>query len=163
MCQADLEDVYYAPGVHVRLLSLGKLEGQGWGVRFEDGCMVLKDRDGELFAIVSKVNNVYPVELSVVALSAELAAWTDDRMRAEPTHLEVMERLDGIAMQATARGGEGSAASLMTWDHQLGHPSFKTIVDLANSGVSGMTITDVPTKSPALDECTACLAGKSVH
>jgi len=27
--EADLEDVYYAPGVHVRLLSLGKLESQG--------------------------------------------------------------------------------------------------------------------------------------
>ena len=27
--EADLEDVYYAPEVHVRLLSFGKLEGQG--------------------------------------------------------------------------------------------------------------------------------------
>ena len=26
---ADLRDVYYAPGVHARLVSLGELEGQG--------------------------------------------------------------------------------------------------------------------------------------
>ena len=45
--EADLEDVYYAPEVHVRLLSLGKLEG--WGVRFEDGRMELKDRYVDLF------------------------------------------------------------------------------------------------------------------
>jgi hypothetical protein len=28
--EQDLEDVYYAPGIHARLVSLGKLEGQGW-------------------------------------------------------------------------------------------------------------------------------------
>jgi len=28
--EVDLEDVYYAPRVHVRLLSMEKLEDQGW-------------------------------------------------------------------------------------------------------------------------------------
>src|SRR5258706_11347605 len=28
--EADLEDMYYIPDVHVRLLSMGKLESQGW-------------------------------------------------------------------------------------------------------------------------------------
>ena len=31
--QDTLGYVYYAPGVHVRLVSLGKLEGQGWDIR----------------------------------------------------------------------------------------------------------------------------------
>ena len=30
-----LEDVYYAPGVHVQLISPGKLENQGWDVHFQ--------------------------------------------------------------------------------------------------------------------------------
>ena len=28
--QSALQDVYYAPGAHAQLVSLGKLEGQGW-------------------------------------------------------------------------------------------------------------------------------------
>ena len=39
--EADLEDVYYVPDVHVRLLSLGKLESQGWVVRLKGGGMEL--------------------------------------------------------------------------------------------------------------------------
>lgn len=53
---------------------------------------------------VSKVNNVYPIELKVVALSADMAAWMDDGERVEPTHQEIVERLAGIAMPAMARG-----------------------------------------------------------
>jgi hypothetical protein len=30
--EAELEDVYYTPAVHVQLVSLGKLEGQGWDI-----------------------------------------------------------------------------------------------------------------------------------
>jgi hypothetical protein len=59
--EVDLEDVYYVPGVHVRLLSMGKLAGQGWEVRITDGGMELRDRSGKLFAVVKKTNNVYPV------------------------------------------------------------------------------------------------------
>jgi hypothetical protein len=33
--KVDLEDVHYAPGVHARLVSLGRLEGQGRDVRLE--------------------------------------------------------------------------------------------------------------------------------
>ena len=36
----------------------------------------------------------------------------------------------------------------MTWHRRLGHPSFKTVVELARSGASGMVITDVPAKVP---------------
>ena len=43
----------------------------------KDGGMELRVREGDLFAIVSKVNNVYPVELKVIAPSAKMAAWMD--------------------------------------------------------------------------------------
>src|SRR5258706_13249176 len=51
--EADLEDVYYVPDVHVRLLSMGKLESQGWVIQLKDGAMELWDRLGDLFAVVS--------------------------------------------------------------------------------------------------------------
>ena len=54
---ADLRDVYYAPGVRVWLVSLGKLEGQGWDVRLCNGGKELRNRDGDLFANIEKVNN----------------------------------------------------------------------------------------------------------
>ena len=55
--QSDLKDVYYAPGVHARLVSLGKLEGQGWDVRLCDGRMEVRNRDGDPFTNVAKVND----------------------------------------------------------------------------------------------------------
>lgn len=41
--------------------------------------------------------------------------------------------------------------------------SFKTVVESARSGASGMVIADVPAKVPGLDACAACVARKSVH
>jgi transposase InsO family protein len=161
--EADLQDVYYAPGVHARLVSLGKLEGQGWDVRLRDGGMELCDRDGDLVANVAKVNNVYPVGLTVIPPMAGFAAWTTGSEDAEQTHEDLVGRLVKVAMVATAKGADGMRATLMTWHRRLGHPSFKTVVALARSGANGMVITDLPTKIPSLDTCAACVAAKSVH
>ena len=43
--EADIQDVYYAPEVHVQLVSLGKVEGQGWDAYLCDGTMEPWDRD----------------------------------------------------------------------------------------------------------------------
>ena len=90
----DLRDVYYAHGVHVRLASLGKLEGQGWDVCLCDDGMELRNRDGDLFAHVEKVNNVYLVGFNVISPRTALAACTMDSDDPEPTHDELVERLD---------------------------------------------------------------------
>ena len=111
--EVDLEDIFFVPGIHVRLLSLGKLEDQGWDIRLRNGGMELWDREGAMFAIVSRVDNVYPMKLKVKAPG--LAAWIDDGGRADLTHLDLVERLEGVAMDATAKGGKGSEATLMTW------------------------------------------------
>ena len=95
-------DVYYAPGVHVRLVSLGKLEGQRWDVRLCDGGVELRNRDGDLFADVENVNNVYLVGLNVISPTTALAACTMDGDDAEPTHDELVKRLDKVAIVATA-------------------------------------------------------------
>jgi len=82
----EKQDVYYAPGIHARLVSLGKLEGQIWDVRLRDGGMELRNRDGDE---------------------------------------GLAERLETVAMVATARGAEGTMATLLTWHRRLGHPSYK--------------------------------------
>ena len=99
-CKADLEEVFYIPDVHVRLLSLGKLESQGWGIRLKDSRMELRDRRGDLFAVGSKVNNVYPMEL--IAPGLVITAWMNDGGSKEPTHQEIVVRLDEFAMVTMA-------------------------------------------------------------
>ena len=160
--KAVLDDVYYAPAIHVRLLSLGKLEGQGWDIRLRQGSMELKDRHGDVFAHVPKVNNIYPVELTTILPSSSLVACRGDAAP-DPTEDALVERLQHVVMSATARGGNGANASLLTWHRRLGHCSFKTVVDFARSGVPGIVITDLPAEIPGLDACAACVAAKLVH
>ena len=98
--KADLEEVFYIPDVHVRLLLLGKLESQGWGICLKDSRMELRDRRGDLFTVGSKVNNVYPMEL--IALGLVITAWMNDGGSKEPTHQEIVVRLDEFTMVTMA-------------------------------------------------------------
>ena len=154
-----LEDVYYALDIRVQLLSLGKLEGQGWDIRLRKGGMELRDRVGNMFAYVLKVNNVYPVKLKVVPPSISLVAWSGS----DPTFDDLAHRLERVVMSATAKGGSGTEASLITWHRRLGHPSFKSVVELARGSATGIIITDLQAGVPGLDACAACVAAKSVH
>ena len=117
--------------------------------------MELRNRDGDLFANVAKVN-VYPVGLNVIPPRTALAACTTDGDDTEPTHDELVEPLDKVAMVAamvtTAKGADGIRATLLTWHRRLDHPSFKTVVALAESGANGMVITDLPEKI-----CVRCM------
>jgi len=79
--------------------------------------MVLRNRVGDVFADVEKVNNVYPLELRVTPPGNALAAWTDDHR--ESTYTELVQRLQKVVMTATARGGNGTEATLMTWHRRL--------------------------------------------
>ena len=101
--------------------------------------MELRNRDGNLFANVAKVNNVYSVGLNMIPPRSALAACTTDG-------------LDKVTMVATAKGADGIRATLLTWHRRLGHPSFKTMVALAESGANGMVITDLPEKI-----CVRCM------
>ena len=58
-----LEDVYYAPGDHERLLSFGKLECQGRDIRPCEGGMGMQDRNGDPFASIERVNNHWWVRI----------------------------------------------------------------------------------------------------
>ena len=62
--EVDLDDVYFAPGVHVRLLLFGKLEGRVWDIRLNNGGMELRDRDPRKSIVV-------------VVESRDIASWED--------------------------------------------------------------------------------------
>ena len=119
--------------------------------------------NGGLFADIAKANKVYPVELQLVASGAGLAGWTTDSGEGESTYQELLGRHGKVAMTATARGVSEPKASLLTWHRWLGHLSFKTVVELAQGGASGVEITDVPARIPGLDACSACIVAKMVH
>src|SRR5258706_1925020 len=67
-----------------------------------------------------------------------LAVWMDNGGRTNPTQ---QERPEGVSMTAAAKGRKGTKAALMTWYWRLGRPSFKAVVELVQSGASGMDIT----------------------
>ena len=159
---AALRDIYYAPGIHTRLVSFGWLLQQGWTVKCSKTQMELRTNNGSLFAMVEMVNNVYPMKLDIAHLSPVLAAWAVEGV-AEPAPDELVECLEKVAMVATAKGPDGKRASLMTWHRRLGHSSFKTVVVSTKKGVSGMEISDLPEKTPGLNACTTCIVAKAVH
>ena len=158
-----LQDVYYAPGIHVRLISFGRLLHQGWTVHCSKTNMELHTEEGSLFANIKMANNVYPIRLDIAPLQPVLATWTVEGVQAESALDELAERLGRVAMVATVKGPNGKRASLLTWHQWLGHLSFKTMVASAKGGVSGMEISDLPMKIPGLDACTACVVAKAVH
>ena len=55
--------------------------------------MELRGREGDVFAIVRRVNNVYSMEFKVI--TPRLAAWMESGRRAELTRQELVERLEG--------------------------------------------------------------------
>ena len=64
-----------------------------------------------MFAIVRRVSNAYPIEFKV--MTPTLVAWMDNGRCTEPTHQELVERLKGVDMTATAKGGKGNEAALV--------------------------------------------------
>lgn len=112
ICKADLKDIYYVPGIHVQLLSMGKLEVQAWSVHHKDGEMELWDTHRDLFAIVGRVNNVYPIKLTIMLLDSGFAAWMKEEGNEDPTHQDIVKHLDNVTLVTTAKGGKGSGVSV---------------------------------------------------
>ena len=71
---------------------------------------------------VAKVNNVYLMGFDVIPLRAALAACTTDGDDAEPTHDELVERLDKVTMVAVAKGDAVTPRSsiLQDWVRCMG-------------------------------------------
>ena len=158
-----LQDMYYALGIHACLVSFSKLLHQGWTVHCSKTNMELRTKEGLLFTNVEMANNMYPIRHNIAHLQPVMAAWTVEGVEAESALDELTEHLGRVAMVAMVKGPDSKRASLLTWHRQLGHLSFKTMVTLAKGGVSGMEISDLPTKIPGLNACTTCAVAKAVH
>ena len=103
-----------------------------------DGCMELKDRRGDLFSVVSKVRNVYPMELTAIAPGSVTAAWIEDMTSKEPTRQNIVARLGGdgchgagwkgfrgesvdLALSAGSSVTQGSVGSSSQWSEWYDH------------------------------------------
>jgi len=58
----------------------------------------LRNRDGDLFTNVERVNNAYQMVLSVLPPKAGSVAWTHTSEGADPTHKELVEHLQQAAL-----------------------------------------------------------------
>ena len=86
----------------------------------------------------------------------------DNGRRTEPTHQELVEHLEGVVMTATAKGGNGTEAALVTWYRQPGTHRSRRWWN-KQSGENGMVITESPVKISGLDACAVRVEGKLVH
>ncbi len=66
----------------------------------------------------------------------------DNCGRMEPTHQELVERLEGGRYDRYGDGRKGNQVSLDYLSSATRSPSFKTVMELARSSASGMIITD---------------------
>ena len=108
--------------------------------------MELRGRKGHGFAIVRRVDEVYPIELKV--MTPRLAACMDNGGRTKMAYQELVGRLEGVGMTATAKGEKGTKATLITFASVTSSPPFKTAVELAQSGTSETATAVVTVKPP---------------
>jgi len=71
---------------------------QGWVAHLHDDRMEPCDQDRGMFTHIVVVNDVYPVRLTMIPPNAALAAWTIKGDSKGPTHKELVERLEKVAM-----------------------------------------------------------------
>ena len=76
--------------------------------------MELWDTRRDLFAVVGRVNNVYPIKLTVVLPDSGFVAWMKEEGHEDLTDQDIVKRLDDVALVATVKGGKGSGVSFMT-------------------------------------------------
>ena len=98
--ETDLGDVLYAPRVHMRLESMGMLEGQGGGIRLRNGAEgsgwgpIRRHREGKQWP--SGDAQGCPPKVG-------LAMWTDVGEDGEPTHQDLIRCLEGINLASATR------------------------------------------------------------
>ena len=122
------------------------------GCQPENGEMELPNWDGDLFAKIGRVDNMYPVKFNVIPPRAALAAWTMEGGEEETTH-ELVGRLGKVAMVAMVamvKGADVMKATLVTWYRWLGHPSIKTVAELVITVQRACKLLTCERRSPAL-------------
>src|SRR5258706_5719515 len=153
----ELQNVYYVPNIHHRLISVGKLFTQGWEPRLSRNGFALYDTQDRLIARATSKNGVYPTTLKTIYPDLGLVAGEPDL-----TDEALLQRSEHGDM-AFSTEEKLNEVSLYNWHRRMGHRSMKTIVDMANGAVTGMVLKDVPGDIPKLDSCPSCALTKAQH
>jgi hypothetical protein len=161
----EITEVLYAPAMSAHLLSLGKLQDQGWNIRLGKNGMTVYDSQGKLIAEVEKRSGVYPLCIQAVP-GTRMANYAE--LGRDPTMTELAHWLQeaNVAFVVTAKGTHIISSTLLDWHWRLGHTNFKKVIELAqNDQLPGLDKKDLPPEGeiPGLDTCAACIAGKSKH
>ena len=141
-----LRKVLYAPNAGVRLISISRLDDSGYQLSFSDGRCTLRDRSsGKTLAECTRNSSkLYVLPGSIIPPSPS----------SSPT---------SIPPSLTPHSAFPSLVvipDLETWHRRLGHPNYRTVLDMVrNEAVSGMK-TDLSTAPQA---CDACIRGKQTH
>src|SRR5258706_16241919 len=102
-------------------------------------------------------NGVYPTTLKTIYPDLGLVAGEPDL-----TDEALLQRLEhgDTAFSTEEKLNE---VSLYNWQRRMGHPSMKTIVDMANGAGTGMNLKDGPGDIWKLESCQSCALTKSQH
>ena len=124
---SELQNVYYIPNMHHRLLSVGKLFAQGWVPRLSRNGFALYDMQDRLVACPTSKNGVYPTTLKTIYPNLGLIAGEPDLL--DDTSLQ------RLGHRNTAFGTEekSNEVSIYNWHRRMGHRSMKTIVHMAGN------------------------------
>jgi hypothetical protein len=150
----ELQNVYYVPNIHHRLISIGRLFAQGWEPRLSRKGFALYDAQDQLIARAASRNGIYPTTLTTIYPDLGLVASDPDLTdEALQQHLEP----GGTAFSTEEKSNE---VSLYNWHRRMGHRSMKTIVDMTKGAVTKIVLKDVPGDIPKLDSCPSCALTK---
>ena len=159
----ELKNVYYLPGIHTRLISIGKLFSQGWDPRLSKNGFNIYNDKGELVIRAPMKDNAHTVTLRTVYPDFGLCA--HEAEGEEVTDEQLHERLKlkcESPLVAFSAGEKTKSVSLLDWHRRMGHRSMKTIVKMAKGAATGITL-DLPDNIPKLDSCPSCALTKTRH
>lgn len=146
----EITEVLYAPAMSARLLSLGKLQDQGWNIRLGKDGMKVCDSQGMLIAEVEKRSGVYPLCVQAVP-GTRMANYPE--LGRDPTTTELVHWLQdaNVAFVATADGTCIISSTPLDWHRRLGHTNFKKVTELAQSDqLPGLDKKDLPPEGEIL-------------
>jgi hypothetical protein len=144
-----LRRVLYAPTAGVRLVSISRLDDSGYKLSFSDGRCTVRDRlsNRTLAECTRNSSNLYVLPGSIIPSSTSSSSSSPPSL---PPSIAPHSAFPSLV----------ATPNLETWHRRLGHPNYRTVLDMVrNDSVSGMK-TDLSTVPQA---CDACIRGKQTH
>ena len=148
----NLHDVLFTPCAGVRLVSISQLDESGYCLSFHSGNCMLSDRvSGAILANSPKDNShLYMIPGSCIhSMTSSISP-----------SLSSSHSLPSSSSTHTALPSLIANSNLEMWHRRLGHANFKTVLDMAQTGV----VTGMPANlSLTPQACDSCIWGKQTH